>query len=263
MRTFIFSWILWSLCFPTSILSAGEATPVYSGETGDKLIPAEEEGGVGWGVEADFVSQYVWRGIELSEGPVLQPSMWLSWRGATFSVWGNFVLNDEPGQGQLNEIDFTLGYGFERQGFFAGPLLLFYLYPNQDTPATGEAAAVLGFQRGPFKIFSAQIFDMIASPGAYFGLFGGSFEHEFHEKLSFKTSAGFAWANAEFNETNFEVASFALNLFVWNLEFSWAVAGPLYLRPHMKVSILIDEDLRDSVEHPNLVSGGLAVGVEF
>ena len=251
------------LWFSPKPLRAEPASPSYTGETGDKLIPAQEGSDFGWGFESDFVSQYVWRGIELSEGPVLQPSLWLSYKGATFSVWGNFVLSDEANQGQLNEVDFTLGYGFEYKNFFFGPLFLFYLYPHQDIAATGEVAPILGFQRGPFKLFTAQIFDMIAAPGAYFGVFGGSFEREFHEKFSLKTSAGFAWANEAFNDANFEISKFALNLFVWNLELHWTVKDPLYLRPHLKVSILLDEDLRGSVEHADLISGGLAIGIDF
>ncbi|HKY64179.1 MAG TPA: hypothetical protein VJR29_12260 [bacterium] len=242
---------------------AEEAAPVYSGETGDKLIPAEEGEGVAWGLEADFVSQYVWRGIALSEGPVLQPSGWLSYQGAIFSVWGNFVLNDEANQGRLNEVDFTLGYGRRFRDFFVGTLFLFYLYPHQDVAATGEGSVILGFQRGPFTVFTAQLFDMIAAPGAYFGVAGGAFEWELHEKLSMKASAGFAWANAAFNEANFEVSKFAANLFVGNLEFTWTVKGPLYLRPHVKVSVLLDEGLRSSVDEATLINGGLAVGVEF
>ncbi|HEX5034110.1 MAG TPA: hypothetical protein VFW62_06485 [bacterium] len=251
------------LLFAPGMARAEEASPVYSGETGDKLIPAEEGEGVSWGLEADFVSQYVWRGIALSEGPVLQPSAWLSCQGAIVSVWGNFVLNDEPNQGQLNEIDFTLGYGYRYKDLFVGSLFLFYLYPHQDVAATGEGSVILGYQRGPFTVFTIHLFDMIAAPGAYFGVAGGAFEWELHEKLSIKTSAGIGWANAAFNETNFEVSKFAANVFVGNLEFTWSVKGPLYLRPHMKVSVLLDESLRNSVDEATLINGGLAVGVEF
>ncbi|HKX11903.1 MAG TPA: hypothetical protein VJP40_02030, partial [bacterium] len=242
---------------------AEDTTPVYSGETGDKLIPDDESDGLGWGLEADFVSQYVWRGIALSEGPVLQPSLWLSYQGAIFSVWGNYVLNDEANQGQLNEVDFTFTYSRRHKHFFFGTLLYFYLYPNQDTPATAEASAILGLEWGDWKVFTAQHVDVIATPGAYFGVFGTSYERELNAKLSLKTVAGFGWADSSFNQANFDVSKFAANLFAWKLELHWLVKDPLYLRSHMKVSVLLDEALRDSVDDPTIISGGLAVGVEF
>jgi hypothetical protein len=244
-------------------LWASEYKASYSGENAERLIPAESGEDFGFGVEADFVSQYVWRGIALSEGPVLQPSMWFSFYGATLSVWGNFVLNDEANQGQLNEVDFNLGYVYQYKNFFVGSLFLFYLYPHQEAEATGEGSIILGFQMGPFKIFTAQLIDMIASPGAYFGLAGGSFEEELHPKLSLKTSVGMGWANGKFNEVYFEVPLAKANVFVWNLDLSWYVHDPLYLRPHMKLTTLLSSDLRDSVEEATILSGGLALGVEF
>lgn len=257
---------IWTLCLV--ILSPGycpaeDRPAAYSGETGGKLIPAEGGKEFGFGFEADFVSQYVWRGIALSEGPVLQPSMWFSFYGATITVWGNFVLNDEADQGQLNELDFNLGYLWEYKSFFGGPLFLFYLYPNQDAEHTGEWAAVLGFQKGPFKIFTAQAVDFIANPGAYFGLAGGSFEWDLHPKLAIKTSMGLGWANNVFNEANFGIAGTKLNLFAWTLDLTWYLKDPLYLRPHMKVTTLISSQLRNSVDEPTLISGGMALGVEF
>ena len=246
-----------------SSLWAEEPETVYSGENAEKLIPAERGEKFSFGAEADFVSRYIWRGMAFSQGPVLQPSMWLSAYGATFSVWGNFVLNDEPNQGQLNEVDFTLSYSYEYKSLFAGGSLLFYLYPHQGIPNSGEASIVLGFQKGPFKIFTTQYVDVIAAPGAYFGLASGSFEKNLHPKLSLKTSLGLGLANGKFNEFYLQVPRAKANVLSWDLEFHWAVHGPLYLRPHMQVTTLLSSSLRDNVENPTIVSGGLGVGVGF
>lgn len=242
---------------------ADEPKASYAGENAERLIPAEAGGEFSFGTEADFVSQYVWRGIELSEGPVLQPSMWFSLHGVTLTVWGNFVLNNEANQGQLNEVDFNLGYVYQHKNFFVGSLFLFYLYPNQDSPATGEGSVVLGFQKGPFKIFTIQLVDIIASPGAYFGLAGGSFEKELLSQLSIKTALGFGWANGEFNEVYFGVPEAKANVFAWTLDLNWYFKDPFYMRPHMKLTSLLSSELRDSVEDSTIVSGGLALGVEF
>lgn len=249
--------------FLNAQLYATEPNASFSGENAERLIPAEAGEDFEFGVEADFVSQYVWRGIALSDGPVLQPSMWFSAYGATFTVWGNFVLNDEANQGQLNEIDFNLGYVYQHKNFFIGSLFLFYLYPHQDVAATGEGSVILGFQKGPFKIFTVQLVDIVAAPGAYFGLAGASFEKELHSRFSLKTSLGVGWANGKFNEVYFEVPKAKANVLAWTLDFNWAVRDPLFLRPHMKVTTLLSSNLKESVDHPTIVSGGLALGVEF
>ncbi|HEX5034991.1 MAG TPA: hypothetical protein VFW62_10950 [bacterium] len=233
------------------------------GENAQKSVPAKAGGDFSFGFEGDFVSSYVWRGIVFSDGPALQPSMWLSLYGATFSVWGNFVLGDEPNQGRLDEVDFSLSYLFKTKDFFVSPIFLSYLYPHQDLAATVETSVVLGYQKGPFKIFTAQAVDVVAMTGAYFGLFGGSFEKDLQSKLTIKTSLGLGWANGIFNEAYFGVPQSKLNLFIWNLELTWYLRGPLYLRPHLEVTTLLPASLRESVADPTVVDGGLAIGVQF
>jgi len=142
-------------------------------------------------------------------------------------------------------------------------LLDFYLFPHQDTPATAEGQAILGLELGDWKVFTAQAVDVIATPGAYFGAFGVSYEKTFNDKFSLKTVTGFAWADSSYNRVNFGVSSFAANLFSWKLELNWTIKDPLYLRPHMGVDVLLDQDLRQSVAEPTLISGGLGIGAEF
>jgi hypothetical protein len=259
MRLWILQLLLLAALCPRTV-AAQDLVPVYSGGTGDNAIPKKDEG-FSLGFEADFASQYVWRGIALSQGPVLQPSLWLTLGGATFSAWGNFVLNDEPNQGQLNEVDFTLGYGRHVRRFFFNALLYFYLFPHQAVPATAEGSLVLGLTFGPVKVYTNQNSDFIANPGGYFGFFGLSYEKRIHPVLSMKTSAEFGWANGSFNRSNFGISKFAANLFDWELEFQWLVKSPFYLRPYLEVDVLLDSDLRRSVADPNIVSGGL--GFQF
>lgn len=261
MRPWILAILLLAFFSPRPA-AAQDLVPVYSGGNGDNAIPKKSTN-LSLGFEMDFASQYVWRGIALSQGPVLQPSLWLTVGGASFSVWGNYVLDDEPNQGQLNEVDFTLSYGRSFRRFFFNALLYFYLFPHQDVPATGEGSLVLGVSWGPIKLFTNQNSDFIANPGGYFGYFGISYEKALHPKFTMKTTAEFGWANAAFNQSNFKISKFALNLVDWELEFQWLVKSPLYLRPYMEVDVLIDSELRASVSQPTIVSGGLGVGFQF
>jgi len=74
------------------------------------------------GPEADFsmslLSQYIWRGYELSkDSMVVQPSATVSWGGASFNLWGNWdtdLYDGRPanleGMDNYNETDITFSY---------------------------------------------------------------------------------------------------------------------------------------------------------
>lgn len=64
-------------------------------------------------VDADIVSQYMWRGTEQS-GFAIQPEIGLKWQGLKFSIDGSVPFKHE----ETTEINITLGY--ERWGFNVG-----------------------------------------------------------------------------------------------------------------------------------------------
>ena len=50
----------------------------------------EEYSNITYGAEIDFASQYIWRGIELSDGVVLEPAVWIQAYSLYFEVWEIF-----------------------------------------------------------------------------------------------------------------------------------------------------------------------------
>ncbi|MCX5819154.1 MAG: hypothetical protein NT047_04510 [Deltaproteobacteria bacterium] len=85
------------LTIPVSPLLAEEEKP-----TGDLTVSA--------------LSQYIWRGYELSRNSVvIQPSMTIGYKGFTANLWGNLDTKpyspvDRSYTGTWNETDFTLSY---------------------------------------------------------------------------------------------------------------------------------------------------------
>lgn len=73
------------------------------------------------GVDAAFNSAYNWRGLSLTNKPVLQPDVWLSVYGFTGGVWANIEPSKYDGATDLSEtggarsgiaeIDYWLEYG--------------------------------------------------------------------------------------------------------------------------------------------------------
>ena len=71
-------------CFPAF---AQEPVPPGDGN-------APEQSKFAWGVENDFRSSHVWRGMVISDQPVLQQEAWISVSGFTFGAWSNLTLRD-------------------------------------------------------------------------------------------------------------------------------------------------------------------------
>jgi hypothetical protein len=216
------------------------------------------------GLEADFVSRYVWRGLALSDGPVLQPSVWVSFAGITLTPWANVAFHADSARTGLNELDLTLDYSQDILNLTVNPSLSVYLYPNQaDAAPTGELALALSYPVGPVSIISDHSVDLIATPGAYFGDAGLSFENELAPNVSVEASARAGWASARFNDVNFGVHRAALNVGGVDLALNWSPAGLFYLRPHAGLGVILDRGLRAAVRSPLLISGGLAIGRDF
>lgn len=230
----------------------------------DEPARVEKPPAVSGAFETDFASQYVWRGFALSEGPVMQPEASVSAYGVTATVWANFVLNDEPNQGEFNEVDPSLDYHGQWGKLEFEPSLEFYIFPNQsNAPTTGELSLWLGYPVGPVMLFTDHVFDIMEFAGAYYGVFGVDYERELVEKLSLQVSGAVGWASGRFNEAYGGVSHAALNVFLWDLQFVYSPLRWFYLRPHMQVSVLLDPDLRAASSDPTIVSGGLALGVSF
>ncbi len=111
--------------------------------------PAAALGPVDASARVGMFSKYVWRGMVVTDDPVLQPEASLGIMGFGADVWGNMDLTDfhrtedDPDglQGQLNEIDYTLRYDVSLPLLQLGAGLVHYTFPNTDADATTEIYA--------------------------------------------------------------------------------------------------------------------------
>ncbi|HSE84271.1 MAG TPA: hypothetical protein VLB01_06965 [Thermodesulfobacteriota bacterium] len=217
-----------------------------------------------FGTEIDFNSRYVWRGIALSEGAVMQPSVWVSAFNFTFYIWGNFVLNDEPNQGEFNEVELILYYSRGWGNITFEPFIVYYVYPNQeDVPSTAEFTLSLYYSLGSFNVFTSHTFDFVEYKGSYFGDAGLSYERQLSPSLTLEASGSLGWASSEFNSVNIGLSKNALNFAGANLSLTYYPNGFLYIRPHVELSAIVDGELRDQLEDPTILNAGVAIGLEF
>lgn len=95
-----------------------------------------------------LLSHYSWRGITLTDGPVLQPGIRLAHgNGASLGVLGNVDLaEDSETQGELDEVRLTLDYTWTPGNLEIGAGLIEYLFPGTPFPSTREVYVKLGYR---------------------------------------------------------------------------------------------------------------------
>lgn len=86
-------------------------------------------------LSVSMVSQYIWRGQELSrDSLVFQPSATFSYKGFSANLWLNFDTDpfDKSSVDNLNEVDHTISYGHEFGKFSAEIGYIYYSLPGFD-----------------------------------------------------------------------------------------------------------------------------------
>jgi len=217
-------------------------------------------------VHMDFYSRYVWRGFAASQGPVWQPSFTFSFYGVGISVWANFVMGNEPNQGEFNEVDFYLFYHRKVKNLVIDASLLNVLYPGVNSLSDDagnpslEFDLLLSYALGPIDVFSFLAVRFISAPGSIYWEGGLGYQKKLPKNFILQTSALVAVGDGRFNE--FHVApgvGTQLNLFEFNLSFDWMPYRGVHLVPSVQVSTLLPQAIRDQIDHdPTIVRGGLS-----
>ena len=148
--------------------------------------------------EAGLFSRYVWRGITLTEGPVLQPSVTIAHdSGISLELWGNVDLSDDNDtQWKLNETRIVFDYSRQLGGVELGAGLVEYLFPNTPFPGTREVYLRLGIE----ALVSPELeiyYDFDEIDGAYARV-ALTYRHQLGPVWSFALEASAGYADAAF-----------------------------------------------------------------
>ncbi|PYT10968.1 MAG: hypothetical protein DMG59_27695 [Acidobacteria bacterium] len=135
-----------------------------------------------YGAETDFNSAYVWRGIVLTNGPLIQPSAWISASGFTVIAWSNLALDRTSDRARLQDTSVMVTCARDWKKLRIEPAIEAYLnrQPEDiDSSNTMEGSLKLSFAAGPFRVFTIHAFDMLAYKGAYVGEVGLGYGRHF------------------------------------------------------------------------------------
>ena len=150
-----------------------------------------------------FLNRYIFRGYRIGEsGLVIQPSASLSYKGFTFTYWGNLDTHQKnttsatfagEGQSGYNETDLTLSYtyGIDKLSLTGG----YIHYELRYAKSTGEFFVTMAYDILTKPTFSMYQ-DVSAYPGTYMNM---SFAHSFNlpKDITLDLGASFGYLSGQ------------------------------------------------------------------
>jgi len=216
------------------------------------------------GAETDLVSRFVFRGVGVSDGPALQPSVWATGWGFTASVFANVLLNDEPPLHRVSHLVPALEWSHKWGPLTVVPGVVHYRSSSVEGPATTtELSLEVGFSLGSgFRLLSTNHVDVGTTAGAYYTTLGAEYERE-KGSWTIKAALDVAYANRKFNDEYFGVSSAAIDLAEAKLAAQHDLTDVFYFVLHSELAVLLAPSIRSSGSGASLMSGGVALGFEL
>ena len=216
--------------------------------------------------EVDCVSRYLWHGISLTEGPVLQSSAKAQMRGLSLLVWTNYVLADDPNQRKLTELDLEIGYAWHSRRWALRPEIdvthYFVPFLRGDVRTEITAGATLSVLLGAhISAVTSHHVNLAPHAGAYFGEAGVRFSPGIYHHLHMEAASLIGVGSALFNQFYLGVPKSTVNVFESGVLVAWVPREWLYVWPHAEFSTIVDGGLRSSTISPTSIVGGLGVTI--
>lgn len=218
-----------------------------------------------------YGSKYVWRGVTLTDGPVLQPDLSVSKCGYKIEVWGNIEATNVNGQEwDFSEVDIILEYSDSfflcRQKINYTVGAINYLFPASGDPITWELYLRIGLDLF-FNPTLTAYYDIDQVNGRYlnFGI-GHAWKELFCRskeiKIGLEIAASIAWGSANFNEFYYGLNrdAFADALFTVSLPAVWKCWT---ITPFFSGSTLVDKSARERVHPGTNYWGGITFARSF
>lgn len=230
---------------------------------GKGRCPPEEKDELGAGVDLGFFSKYVSRGVTLTDDPVVQPNVWISYAGFTLGAWGNADTTDiNTNEWEFNELDFTLDYTGRLQDFEYSVGGIYYVFPNTGGDDTAElyAAATYDVLLAPtLTVF----YDFLDADGVYATL---GVSHCFELALptdmvsvELELSAQVGWGSSGFNEFNSGSYHNTFTDAVMTAELPICIGENISLTPMVSYSTALDRTIRTKNNGNDRLVWGLTV----
>ena len=217
-------------------------------------VLAEGEDKIEFGLTSDFYSKYVWRGQLLNDDPVFQPGISASYKGFTFSLWGNLNLTDygtSDNSGEFTEYDLTLDYSgnlTEKVGYSVG--VIHYHFPSAS--ATDTTEFYWGFSFDVPLNPTITVYHGLGNENGMYANFGISHTIENILKISdnvtanLELGASIGWGNSTYNKDYWGIDDSRLNDLVLSVGIPFDLGNGWAVRPSFNYAILVDGKIRSA-----------------
>ena len=233
----------------------------------------EESSKLSFAATLDLYSAYVWRGAVFNDRPVWQPGATVSYATGdygTFSgnVWGNFDMTDRKDHskfGGLNEIDYTASYSKD-----VGPVSLsaghiWYTFPSVTDSSYGESTrevyVTAQYNNDIVNPFVKVYYDYAVMDGAYANV-GLNKTYNVTDQITVGSEVSLG-AGSDGYMSYVGTDSAGLMDFNAAVFASYAITDHISVGPRLAWMSLVDDDARDSVDHQDLLWGGVNLSASF
>jgi hypothetical protein len=218
---------------------------------GERIVSADNR--IKFEVTADYFGKYIWRGQNLSDDPVFQPGLNISYGNLTASIWGNLdTTNVNDRSGDFSELDYSLDYsgdlpGFKGIGYSVG--VIYYDFPGTIIPDTTEVYWGINFEL-PLNPSVTAYHDVDEAEGTYIFLGAGHSVEKVVElvpdvSVGMEISAGVGWGSGSYNKYYWGTEQSKMNDLVLSASFPTELAG-WTLAPSLNYVTLLSNDIRDT-----------------
>ena len=281
------------VCFLLSLLPLERAMALSEGvidqaeQPVQELEDAEEEEEEEEGEEAkewslwlnlDYFSKYVWRGLNIVDGPVFQPFLTFGYKGFSLGIWGNQDWTNVNGDaGEFSEVNLSVEYSREWEDFFIDVGVLNYRYPTSEADpndpnsekekATTEVYGALGLNVPLYPTVTLYR-DVDEVDGTYVSL---SVEQDIEEildrsptvSLSIDFKAALGWGSEGHNDFYYGVDDSAFTDALFSLGFPVEIGDHVTLTPSVSYTILLDQEIRKKNRDDDSLVAGVSLSLGF
>ena len=236
--------------------------------TGSVAVAEESMDDRSFSLEMTFSSRYVWRGINLVDDPVFQPSISATHRGFTLSIWGNMEMtnsNDEVGE--FTEIDYVFDYTWSWNELSLSAGAIHYQFPNVGPPTTTEVYGGVGLDvllSPTLTVYQ----DVDQADGTYAALslghtFEGAWAISDGIRMSVDLSSSIGYGSSNFTDFYYGSESVAFTDALISVGLPIAIVERWTITPSVSYSSLLDGGVRRGMDEDDNVWGGLSLSFSF
>ncbi len=207
---------------------------------------------LGFGISADYFGKYIWRGQNLNDDSVFQPSISANYAGLTAAIWGSFDLTNYNGNsGDFSELDYSLDYsgslpGVDGVGYSIGAI--YYDFPGSAIKDTTELYWALAFDL-PLSPSITVYHDVDEAEGSYVLLgFGHSIDKITELSpdcaVGMELGASLGWGSGSYNKYYWGTDQSKMQDLALALSFPMVIGQGWTLTPSLNYITLLSDKLR-------------------